>query len=180
MGTRLVGASPGLTLFDDAARRVAFVSVWRVDWSARGSGRALVLWMGGRARVVTEKPELGLWLASEFVRHFPEMHGVVWPEPEVTTAPVSWEIDLATGFHAEADDERVEITDPMDHRVVTTDDFALGELVSRFSTVYVPCRSGRLTIGGEAVVGLPRVSTNPRATSSAFLAEAEVWSDTSG
>lgn len=153
------------------------MSVWRVDWSLRGPGRALVLWAGGRIRVVTEQPELGLWLTDEFVRHFPDVHGLPWPVPEVTEAPVSWEIDLATGFRAVADDVLVELAEPMDHRVVTSDDFALGELVSRFSTVYVPCRMGRLTIAGKMVDAFPAVSTHPRAASTAFLAVAEVWSD---
>src|SRR5262245_57017153 len=38
----LVGANPGLTLYAGggaAAERVAFVSVWRVDWSPLGPGR---------------------------------------------------------------------------------------------------------------------------------------------
>lgn len=179
MGTRLVGANPGLTLFGAAEKRVAFASVWRVDWSLHGAGHALVLWLDGHTRVVTERPELGLWLARDFVPHYPDAHGLPWPEPELVTAPVSCEIDLRTGCRAEAADIEVEISDPMDHRVVTSDDFALGELVSRFSTLYVPCRTGRLTVGGEVVAGAPRVSTSPRAASSAFLAEAEVWSDSS-
>jgi hypothetical protein len=177
MATRLVGANPGLTLFGDAEKRLAFASVWRVDWSIRGAGRALVLWLDGHTRVVTDQPDLGLWLATDFVPHFPDVHGLPWPRPEVVKAPVTCEIDLTSGCRAEAADVHVEIAEPMDHRVVTSDDFALGELVSRFSSLYVPCRTGRLTVDGKQVAGVPRVSTSPRAASSAFVAEAEVWSD---
>lgn len=177
MTVRLVGANPGLRLHahEGDERPVAFVSVWRVDWSAHGRGNALVLWQDGRTRVVSPDPELGGWLAAGFTRHFPEVRGLPWPPPAVTTAPVTVQIDLAAGMRAAGADIEVEISDPMDRRLVRMDDFDLGGTPNVLSTVYVPCRSGVLRIGGEPVAGVPQVTTSPRASSTAFLADAEVW-----
>lgn len=177
MSVLLVGANPGLTLYagssgSAAAERVAFVSVWRVDWSPLGAGRALVLWHEGRTRVVTEAPKLGRWLAEAYTRHFPEVEGLPWPEPELTEAPVALEIDLAAGMRAVAADVTVAVADPLDRRVGSVEKFPGNGL--RLSNVYIPCRTGRLTIDGRAVEGAPRVSD---VASSAFLADAEVWSE---
>jgi hypothetical protein len=156
------------------AAPVAFASVWRVDWSVHGAGTALVLCHEGRVRLVTAVPALGSWLADSFNRHFPEATGLLWSEPECTDAPVIIEADMATGLHATAADITVEIAGPMDRRAVTVAEFPGNGL--QLSNVYTPCRTGRLTIAGRRVAGEPRVTTTPRATSTAFLADAEVWS----
>ena len=175
MSVLLVGANPGLTLFrpgeNSVDERVAFVSVWRVDWSPNGAGRAVVLWHAGRTRILTDAPRLGRWLAESYTRHFPEVEGLPWPEPELTEAPVTVELDLARGMRATAADVTVTITDPLDRRIVSVEAFPGNG--QRLSNVYVPCRTGTLTIGGQSVDGAPRVADR---TSSAFLAEAEVWS----
>lgn len=177
MSVRLVGANPGLRLHAGAGtgRPVVFVSVWRVDWSSHGRGNALVLWHGDRTRVVSPVPELGEWLADEFTRHFPEVRGLPWPAPQVTAAPVAVEIDLAAGMRAVGADVEVEITDPMDRRLVRVDEFDLGGTPNVLSTVYIPCRSGTLRIAGDPVPGAPQVTASPRPSSTAFLADAEVW-----
>ena len=172
----LVGANPGLTLYrhGDAAsadERVAFASVWRVDWSPYGPGRALVLWHEGRTRILTEVPELGRWLAESYTRHFPEVAGLPWPEPELTEAAVALELDLARGMRAASGDVTVTLADPFDQRIVSVQSFPGNGLA--LSNVYFPCRTGALTIGGRSVDGVPRVTDR---TSSAFLADAEVWS----
>jgi hypothetical protein len=170
----LFGANPGLTLYD-GDRVVAFASVWRVDWSVRGAGRALVCWHDGRPRVVSAAPDLGRWLAERFVRHFPEVDGLPWPPPEVLEAPVSIELDHDRGLRAAAADVSLDITLPMDRRAIEVAQFPGNGL--RLSNVYVPCRAGTLRVGGVAVPGAPRVTERPRASSTAFLADAEVWSD---
>ena len=177
MTVRLVGANPGLLLHADGGGGppVAFVSAWRVDWSTHGRGSALVLWHAGRTQVVSPDPVLGEWLAAGFTRHFPEVRGLPWPPPEGTTAPVRMEIDLGAGMRAAGGGIEVEITDPMDRRLVRVDDFDLGGTPNVLSTVYIPCRSGTLRVGGEQVAGVPQVTTSPRASSTAFLADAEVW-----
>ncbi|MEV6928961.1 hypothetical protein AB0M46_31330 [Dactylosporangium sp. NPDC051485] len=176
MAVLLFGANPGLTLFaGDDRRPVAFASVWRVDWSVRGAGRALVLWHEGRPRVLTEAPELGHWVAEAFVRHFPEVDGLPWPEPEVLEAPVRLELDHATGVRAEAADVRLDISGPLDRRVIEVARFPGNGL--RLRNVYVPCHAGTLHVAGVAVPGAPRVTAAPRPSSTAFLADAEVWSD---
>jgi hypothetical protein len=177
MSVRLIGANPGLSLFADGADGppVGYASVWRVDWSAHGTGAALVLWHEGSTRVVGGSPELGGWLAAEFTRHFPEVQGLPWPPPQITVAPVDLEIDLAHGMRAAGADVEVEISDPLDRRLVRVDDFDLGGTSNMLSTVIIPCRTGALRIAGAPVTGVPRVTTTPRASSSAFLADAEVW-----
>jgi hypothetical protein len=177
-----MGANPGLSLFrddDPEAAPVAYASVWRVDWSPRGAGTAIVVWHDGRARVVTSWPALGLWLAGAFTRHFPEVRRLPWPEPgpALTEADVRIEMDLATGMVASGSDVEVRIADPMAHELVVVEDFALGPAVNHLSTVYIPCRTGSLSIGGATVDGAPRVRPGADPSSTAFLADAEVWCD---
>src|ERR1044071_2131582 len=95
----LAGSNPGVRLTDGDVV-TAFASVWTVDWSVRGAGTALVLWHDDRVRAVSADPDLAGWLAQHFVRHFPEVDGLPWPEPEVEAAPVSVGLDLTTGLIA--------------------------------------------------------------------------------
>jgi hypothetical protein len=176
MAVLLVGSNPGLALYDDHDKApVAFVSVWRVDWSLRGPGTAVVLSHAGKVRVITPAPDLGRWLAETFNRHFPEVANLPWTDPDVTEAPVALDLDLATGLRATAADITVQITGPMGRRRVTVDAFPGNRL--RLSNVYTPCGTGRLTIADKAVAGAPRVTPGPPPSSTAFLADAEVWCD---
>jgi hypothetical protein len=159
----LVGANPGLTLTRDGDR-VAFASAWRVDWSAHGSGQALVLWHDGHTRVVTATPKLGLWLADGFTRHFPEVDGLPWPEPEVTEAPVTLDLDLATGLRATGGGVTLELAEPGDPRTSNVDAFPGNGL--RLSNVFALCGTGAITVDGRPLEGEP----------TGFLADAEVWS----
>jgi hypothetical protein len=158
----LVCANPGLTITRDGAT-VAFVSLWRVDWSVRGAGRAIVLWHEGRTAVVTESPVLGRWLAGTFTRHFPEVEGLPWPEPVLTEAPVAFELDLAAGGTVTGGGIEVELRGPAGHRLITVDAFQGQDL--NLSTVYAKCGHGALTIDGRPAAG----------TAAGFLADAEVW-----
>ena len=174
----LVGANPGLQLFDADGTCTGYVSVWRVDWSREhGAGSALVLWQPGSVRVLSADLALARWLAEDFTRHFPELAGLAWPEPEYEQAPVTATIDLARGLHARAGDIEVRLSGVLDVRTVATDDFGLGGIGHSLRLVLGPCRDGGLTIGGRQVPGqVHRSGTPQRPTSSAFLAEAEVWS----
>jgi hypothetical protein len=163
MSVLLVGANPGLTVERDG-RTVAFVSVWRVDWSTHGAGRAIVLWHEGRTAVVTGTPVLGRWLADTFTRHFPEVEGLPWPEPALTEAPVAFELDLAAGCTATGGGITVELSGPSGHRLITVNGFQGRGL--NLSTVYAKCGLGTLTIADRTVQG----------TAAGFLADAEVWS----
>lgn len=175
MSVRLIGANPGLTLFDAAGERTAFASVWRVDWSERGPGQAVVVWQAGEVRILTPRPELGQWLTDEFTRHFPEVAGLPWGTPAVTHTAVRLDYDLARGIRAQAADVVVEIDEPLDRRLIRVPEFDLGGTPNLLSTVYVPCAEGRLTVDGVAVAGSPQVTHEPTTSSSAFLADAEVW-----
>lgn len=176
MSVLLVGANPGL-LLHDGGERVAFVSVWRVDWSVRGSGAVLILWHGGAVRLLAPDPELAGWLAGGFTRHFPEVAGLPWPEPAYERADVKVRMNLETGMRATAGDVEVELSEVLDRRRAGTDDFDLGGVQHGLSLVYAPCRRAGLTIAGRQVAGEPELGGTPeRPSSSAFLAEAEVWS----
>jgi hypothetical protein len=173
---RLIGANPLLGLYD-GERRTAVVAVWRVDWSERGAGRAVVLWHDGRPRLIGPDPDLARWLADEFTRHFDEYAGLPWPDPAVTVAPIDLELDLTSGLRVTADDVEVEIAGPpLYRRLFTTETFDLGGVEHGLSTVVMPCETGRLRIGGSTVPGTPKVPSAPGVgQSTAFLADAEVW-----
>lgn len=173
---RLVGANPGVALFEaeDDDLPVAYASAWRVDWSIVGAGNVLISWIDGVTRAVSDVPELAGWLARKFNRHFPEVSGLPWPEPEIVMAPVVYECDLASGAHIEADGMTVDIGEPLTTRFVNVDSFPLGEEAIGLSTLISPCRLGSIAVGGVALPGSPKVGRDPVGSTS-FLANAEVW-----
>lgn len=162
---RFIGANPGITIFD-GDERIAFAGVWRADWSERGAGRAIVLWHQGKTRVVASDATLGLWLAQDFTRHFPEVAGLPWPDPEAETTEIALSWDLTHGVTAEGGGIRIELGPPTDRRLFQTDDFDLGGARHHLTTVYMPCVKGFLNLHGVRVEG----------SSKAFIADAEVWS----
>jgi hypothetical protein len=176
----LVGANPALQLFDgdgDGDGHVtAYASMWRVDWSVQGRGTAVVLWHEGRVRTVGDDAALAAWLAERFVRHFPEVDGLPWPEPEHTDHPVTVDIDLATGARVDAGPVRIEMSDVLDRREFTTDEFLLGAVPHSLRLVVAPCATATITLDGHPLAGTIRhTPTPPRPTSSALLTESEVW-----
>lgn len=177
MAIRLIGANPGLTLFEGRGETPsAYASVWRVDWSERGAGNAIVVWYDGRVRVVTSEPDLGSWLADTFNRHFPEVRALDWPVPEIVTDSVEFRSDLSTGIEAGGGGVSVRISDPVGRRLIQVAEFPLGPEVAALSTVISPCRDGTIEVDGRALPGRPRFTDGTPPASSAFLADAEVWS----
>lgn len=163
MGCAQPAGRPELTILD-GDRRVAYVSIWRADWSQRGAGRALVVWHRDTTRVLATDAALGLWLAQEFTRHFPEVAGLPWPTPRVEVADVTLDLDLANGLKSAAADIAVEIGPPTDRRLFQTGEFDLGGVKHRLSTVFMPCAFGRLRLGGVPIKGLYRRSRGLGAT----------------
>jgi hypothetical protein len=177
LSIRLIGANPFLVLYERETP-TGYASVWRVDWSEQGSGQAIVIWLPSETRVIGADPGLAGWLADSFNRHFPEVRGLAWPEPRVTEAAVEMDLDLRTGMRASGGDVLVEIQGPpLDRRLVEVDSFDLGGDVYQLRTVVLPCRTGRLVVGGREIQGAPQVEIREAgAFSSAVLAVAEVWS----
>lgn len=171
----LVGANPAVQLFDGETV-TAYASAWRVDWSPHGRGTALVLWREGQVHVYGADTRLARWLEREFVRFFPEVAELPWPEPTVTRRPVHLANDLATGMEARAGDVRLQMSDVMDRRTFATDDFPLGDIPHSLSLVVAPCRQGTVSVGGRRLPGEIQLGGTPeRPGSSAFTTEAEVW-----
>jgi hypothetical protein len=172
----LAGSNPGVRLTDGDVV-TAFASVWTVDWSVRGAGTALVLWHDDRVRAVSADPGLAGWLAGYFVRHFPEVDGLPWPEPAVETAPVSVDMDLTTGLTARGAGIEVTMSEVLGRRTFATDSFALDGVPHSLQLLLAPVAYASVTVDGQAVPGQVTVGgTELRPSSSAFLATAEVWS----
>lgn len=176
MRVLLMGANPFVTLFRDGAA-VAFASVWRVDWSPHGKGRALVFGDHDGVRVLGPDPELGQWLAGSFNRHLTRvLAGLPWRTPEPITVPVEFDLDLNSGFVARAGDITVELADPIDRQLTRNDAYDLGGVPHVLSTVWIPCRRASITVGGTAIDGECELAEAPDDPySSAAIAEAEVW-----
>lgn len=172
----LCGANPGVRLYDGDTV-TAYASVWQVDWSQRGAGRAIVLWYEGRVRVLCDDPPLGGWLERAFVRHFPEVAGLAWPaEPEPELAPVDLQLDLAHGLVARAADVEVTISGILDRLPFQTDDFPLDGVPHGLRLVLAPAAAATITAGGRRLPGtVTRDGPPERPSSSAFLTTAEVW-----
>ncbi|MFF0739261.1 hypothetical protein ACFYVL_02570 [Streptomyces sp. NPDC004111] len=174
MQVRLMGANPFVTLYN-GGQPVAYASVWRVDWSEHGPGRALVYGDPQQVRVVASDPELGLWLATSFNRYFADVTaGLPWHEPELTASPVDLTLDLNSGMRAAGDGIVVEVAEPLDRRPARNEAYDLGGEPNVLSTVWMPCRTGSITVDGHRVEGLPLITPDPL-YSSAALADAEVW-----
>ncbi|WP_206050981.1 hypothetical protein [Nocardioides speluncae] len=172
----VVCANPCISLHDAAGAATAFASLWRVDWSPAGRGTALITWEAGRVQVYGEDLELAAWLEQEFVRHFPEVEGMPWPEPELVQTPVVIDIDLAHGCTASAADLTIEMGDVLARRTFTTDAFPLGEVEHSLSLVLAPCGKGEIRRDGRLLPGEIVLSGTPeRPGSSAFTTDAEVW-----
>jgi hypothetical protein len=174
MTLRLMGANPCVTLYE-GGRATAYASVWRVDWSLRGKGHALVLGTQERVRIIGPDRDLGAWLGAEFNRHIRGVSaGIAWREPEFTLAPVRFELDLETGLRAAAGDVAVEITGPIERYLTRKNDYDLGGTPNILSTVWIPCREGAISVGGNRIAGAIRLD-EAQPISSAFIADAEVW-----
>jgi hypothetical protein len=64
----------------------------------------------------------------------------------------------------------------LQRRTLSTDEFDLAGTAHSLSLVVAPTASARVTVGGQALPGEVRVTgTQERPSSSAFLADAEVW-----
>ncbi|MCX9190105.1 hypothetical protein C3Y87_01495 [Carbonactinospora thermoautotrophica] len=171
----LVGANPAV-LLQHGGDPSAFASLWRVEWSERGSGDALILCHAHRVRVLGPDPEFGLWLAETFVRHFPEASGFEWPDPILEKAePEIW-LDPGRGLTASVSDITLELADILDRRLFHTDRLELGGVEYGLTHVYAPCARAHLTVGRATVPGVPICHSDEAGpVSSAFLAVAETW-----
>ncbi|MFJ5708367.1 hypothetical protein [Streptomyces sp. NPDC093105] len=173
----LVGANPGLQLFDTSGSCTAYMSIWQVEWSTHGAGNAVVLWRPDGVRAVGEDPQLALWLADHFVRHFPELDGLPWSAPRFHRSEVLVRLDLASGLQARGGGIDVRMADVLDRRAFATDRFPLAAGVEHsLSLVFGPCGRARARVDGRIQPGEIRLGGTPdRPSSSAFLAAAEVW-----
>lgn len=182
MGVVLVGANPGLLLYDDDEPTAA-VSVWTVDWSVWGVGSVLVVADRDGWLTVGADEHLARILLERFTRHFPEFAAFTGDPAGRSIRHVDDRVtvssDLFSGLRATGGGVAVRIGGVKDRRQYSQPDFPLGELTMGLTNVYLPCELGELTIDGTPVAGAPRCRlVDGRWTSSSFLAVAEVWTRT--
>ena len=173
----LVGANPAVTLID-GDEPVAFASLWRVDWSPRGSGTTIVLWYAGRVRVFGSDTEISRMVEADFTQYFPEVQDLAWSAPEFVAGPAVLRSSLSTGAVATAPGIEVEISGLMDRREFSTADFPLSPDRAAYGLrlVLAPASDARIIVDGVQLPGRPRTGgTVECPTSSAFVTDAEVW-----
>lgn len=173
----LAGANPFVTLYD-AGLPTAYASVWRVDWSARGSGNAVILWHAGRLRIVGDDVRLAAWLEEHFVRHFDEARALPsWPSCEPERAAVQVRVDAGRGAVVTAGDISIELGGVLDARPVGIADFPLCGVSHGLSMQILPCEAASIVVDGVAVPGSPEVTWDGgRPSSSAVTTVHEAWS----
>jgi hypothetical protein len=142
---RLTGANPFLLLYSGDLPS-GYASVWRVDWSERGAGNAIVLWLPSEARVVSPNVVLATWLALEFNQYFSEFREMAWREPTAIEAEVEIERDLEIGMRAMGGGVVVEISKPLDRPLLEVNGFDLGGRMHQLRAVVMPCKFGRLVV----------------------------------
>lgn len=172
----LIGANPGIQLFDEEGDCTAYASVWRVTWSLEGTGDVLILWQRDGVSVYSANPHLARVVTDDFTRHFPEVDGLPWPKPVHRRIPVLLHLDMAQGLWARAGAVEVRMSGVMDIRSFTTDEFPLGGVPHSLHLVLGPCESGQITVRGRRLPGEISVGSGPTGpSSSAFVTDAEVW-----
>lgn len=172
----LVGANPGLQLFDEEGDCTAYASVWQVDWSLRGSGDVLVLWLPDRVVVYSANEQLARWVTEGFTRHFPELDGLPWHDPTYRRQRVRVRLSLADGMRASVGAVEVRMSRVLDVRSFSTDDFPLDDVPHSLHLVLGPCERGSIAVRGRRLPGAVSLGGTPdRPSSSAFVADAEVW-----
>lgn len=173
----LLGYNPGVRLVDRAGSTTAFVSVWGVDWSIGGYGQSITAVYDGKVRVLGPDPDFGCWLADYFVRAFPEVEGLPWPEPEAERTAVEVDLDLSKGLVARAGDLVVHAGDVLARRPVNVEGFEVGGGVPHALTMALaPCGKGSIRVRGRRLPGEVVVGGTPeRPSSSAFLSHSETW-----
>lgn len=172
----LVGANPGIQLFDATGACTGYASVWHVDWSTHGSGEAVVVWTPEGVTVTSPTLPLARWLWEDYTSNFPELEDLPRPEPTYRRQHVRIDLDLATGLVARAGSTLVCLSDVLDHRWVDIPEFTLGDRSESLNFVLGPCGQGSISIAGRPLPGaITRAGTPERPSSSAFLSQAEVW-----
>lgn len=151
----LIGAMSGV-LLERGGVPTASAVVWQVDWSEYGAGRALILWEGGPVRTIGPDRRLAHWLADTISRHTPDLTGLPWRRGVHEHDEVVISRDLDRGLRAHARDVVVEVTGPLDRRVVDLDQVDVGGVPFRLRHVLVPCAEGWVSVNGRRLLGHPR------------------------
>jgi len=181
MSVVLIGSNPGLLLYRDE-HPVAFASVWSVDWSRWGGGSVIVVATEFGWLTAADDEHFARILLDRFTRHLPEAEEFAWDSRvhHVAGTP-RIELDPAKGMRATAPGIAVAISEVLDRRHFVDPAFRLGSSAVGLSNVYLPCAQGTLSLDGEVVPGEPSVAAQADPPSStAYLALAEVWVDTTG
>jgi len=181
MSVVLIGSNPGLLLYRDE-HPVAFASVWSVEWSRWGGGPVIIVATESGWLTAADDEHFARILLDRFTRHLPEAEEFAWDTRvhHVAGTP-RIELDPAKGMRASAPGIAVAISEVLDRRHFIDPAFRLGRSAVGLSNVYLPCAKGALTLDGEVLTGEPIVAAQADPpNSTAYLALAEVWVDTTG
>lgn len=181
MAVVLIGANPMATLTQED-RRTAIVSIWEVDWSVHGPGRAVFAWREGdpAVRLLASDARLGVWLGETFTAHFPEFAGLPAIADPVEGRFTHWRIETerARIEAVGADGSRIaaSIGAPVAARPAHVPNFPLAEPGWTLTNLLAFCAEARLDLDGEPAEGDTHVTHDgSRSRSTAFIATHETW-----
>lgn len=173
-GVFFIGVMPWVRLFD-GERLTCWASVAQADWSLGGAGRILMLRQEGRRRILGDSRELLDWLA-QWIWHPATGEKPIDSQVELEQSEVALEINPASGLRARAGDIQIEITSPIDRKLIRRERYPLGDFFPTASWVRVVCEQAQVTVGGKAIPGRPNRSTDSFGQySTAQINIAEVW-----
>jgi hypothetical protein len=172
-GVFFIGLMPWVQLFE-GDQQTCWASVVQADWSLHGQARLLILRRDGQRRTIGNNEALYHWLKQWLLR--PESDAFPAAADRFEFGEVELEIDPGTGLRARAKNVHIEITDPLDRRLIRRERYPLGDFFPTASWVRIPCAQARVTVDGHSIPGRPNRSTDSYgASSTAQINIAEVW-----
>jgi hypothetical protein len=170
------GENPDLILYDDSGQMTVAASYWHCTFSQFGQGNVLVLWLReGIKTIYTDNPALAT-MAQMLTSYFEGFQELAVPTFPIYDATFSRTLDGKAFYQVTclSGGTRTELTWQTFRDVYSVKDrFHFGRNYE-ISFVVCTCETGRVVIGGEAVVGKVRWFDRDPA-SSVFLALAESW-----
>jgi hypothetical protein len=172
-GVFFIGAMPWVRLFE-GDRETCWASVVQADWSLCGAGRLLILRRDGQRRTIGNNETLHHWLKEWLLQSESETLPVDADRYE--PGDVELAIDPGARLRARANNIQIEMSEPLDRRLIHREPYPLGNFRPTASWVRIPCAQARVVIDGHPIPGRPNRSDDSFGMSStAQINTAEVW-----